>query len=232
MGQTLLLSTKQEEETKDEMLLALSRIASVSTSFPKKKKKKKKLVRAEPVEAPRFKSRFFFRPTPSIAQQVEEAKAAAEPHSDLEIINETIVDRSKSYSTELPGVLKSEIDKVREFWLQEMGPQLLGSNPGTLQALDVMQQTIDGPVTDPAFSQFEKMVEHARLFKMANFIVKHMGLPKAIVPDLIHSVQPRKEMMIVGPSYDDMGRTPRHARNEQAKQEGRRRKTEPDDEQD
>ena len=168
------------------------------------------------------RNRFFYKPTRSFSEDVAERKASVEqPATTLDFINQEVEDRTEAYRDQLPPSLSKNISTVREFFLNEVDPLVLGVQGGLAQALDVVQKTLDSAVDPLPFAQFERMVAHARLYKMASFIVKYMKLPKTAIDDLLYAVQPKKEVMIVGPSLDDQQRGPRRHERVAAVQEQR-----------
>lgn len=203
----LLLSTKAEEDSKDDLLSALSNIAyAIPTEA-----KSKSLPVPEPVKKKR--NRFFYKPTRSFFEDVQDHKTISKSVvSTLEHINNESEERADKYRTELPPVLSKNIESVREFFLHQIDPLILGVQGGTSQALDVVQKTLESAVDPTPFAQFERMVAHARLYKMAEFIVKYMKLPKSMVDDLMYAVQPKKEVMIIGPNADERTGPRRHER--------------------
>lgn len=203
----LLLSTKAEEDSKDDLLSALSNIAY---AIPVDVIPKPEPV-AEPVKKKRNK--FFYKPTRSFFEDVEDHKSITRKTvSTLEYVNKESEERAAAYREELPPALSKHIESVREFFLNEIDPLVLGVQGGTAQALDVVQKTLESAVDPMPFAQFERMVAHARLYKMASFIVKYMKLPKTMVDDLMYAVQPKKEVMIIGPNADERQGPRRHER--------------------
>lgn len=207
----LMLSTKADEDEADDLFSALTSLAYVTPEpkddekrTPTKKKKKKRVV-----EQRKHRSRFFFTPTESIVTEVEERKQSL-VKTPVEAINQEVEDRVTSYTQELPAQLRTNIEAVREFFVKEIDPKVLGVQGGTGQAMDVVQRTINSPVDLSQFAQFERMVRHARLHKMAAFVVDYMGLPKSVAADLIASVEPKKEVMMIGPDHFNEDR--RHTR--------------------
>lgn len=197
----LMLSTKGEEDSKDDLLSALTTLA-YATPVPVQpvKKKKKKLLTKE-VPKTKHRSRFFYKPTSSLTEDVEVRKASIVPTA-LDTINGEVENRVKTYATELPPELQKHIEQVREFFIKEIAPKTLAVQGGTAQALDVVQKTINSAVDPALFAQFERMVAQARLYKMADFVVTYMGLPASVAEDLIHSVTPKKEVMFMAPNFD------------------------------
>jgi hypothetical protein len=202
----LLLSTKAEEDSKDDLLSALSNIAYAipETSVARTVK--------PPVVVRKKRNRFFYKPTRSFDSDVQERKEAMEPKSALDYINTEVDERIEDYRDQLPPVLSKNIEVIREFFLNEIDPLVLGVQGGLAQAQDVVQKTLESAVDPAPFAQFERMVAHARLYKMATFIAKYMKLPKSAVDDLLYAVQPKKEVMIIGPHADERGGPRRHER--------------------
>lgn len=213
----LLLSTKAEEDSKDDLLSALSNIAYVTPQASVARTTK------PPVVVRKKRNRFFYKPTRSFSEDVAERKASTEPPSTLDYINQEVEDRTEAYRDQLPPSLSKNISTVREFFLNEIDPLVLGVQGGLAQAQDVVQKTLDSAVDPLPFAQFERMVAHARLYKMASFIAKYMKLPKTAIDDLLYAVQPKKEVMIVGPNFDDQPRGPRRHERVAANQEQRNR---------
>jgi hypothetical protein len=218
----LLLSTKAEEDSKDDLLSALSNIAYSMPAEPEQAAQRG----STPVEPPRKKrNRFFYMPTSSFFDDVQERKKETQPTpAGLEYVNQEVEERVAGYRKELPPSLADSITAVREFFLKEVDPLVLGVQGGLAQAQDVVQKTLDSAVDPMPFAQFERMVAHARLYKMAAFIVKYMKLPKSAMDDLLYAVQPKKEVMIIGPNTEEQQqRGPRrHERIAEATERNRR----------
>lgn len=207
----LMLSTKAEEDSKDDLLSALSTMAyalPTVTEVPRKKKKKKLVTRNRTDPPPKRRSRFFYVPTDSIVEEVTERKQMTEPASGLESVNAEVEKRVVSFSNELPPELQAHIEKVREFFVTEIAPKTLAVQGGTAQALDVVQRTINSAIDPSPFAQFERMVAQARLYKMASFVASYMGLPKSVEAALIESVTPKKEVVFMSPDLNGERRAP------------------------
>lgn len=199
----LMLSTKIEEDRADDLLSALTTMAYARPELAKPKKKLKKKVRAvEPTITKKHRSRFFFIPTNSIVDEIEAAKPVSEPKV-LEAVNAEVEARVVTYTGELPKQLQPRIEAVREYFVNEILPKVLAVGAGTAQALDVVQRTLGTEVNPQQFAQFERMVERARLIKMASFVTEYMDLPATYAPDLVDSVTPKKEVMFMSPLPGD-----------------------------
>lgn len=212
---TLMLSSKQEEDAADELLLALTSLAKVIPVEKPKKKKKKVDTSAATPEMKKHRSRFFFKPTQSFAASVQDQKDALAPAEPLENENAEVDARVKSYLNELPISIQPNIEEVREFFIDAIAPKTLAVQAATAQALDVIQRTLNAAIDPKPFAQFERMVDQARLYKMAEFVATYMGLPKSSVAELVNSVEPKKEMMIFHPDPYDQ-RRPKPAKQKQA----------------
>jgi hypothetical protein len=141
-------------------------------------------------------------PTNSIVDEIEAAKPVSEPKV-LEAVNAEVEARVVTYTGELPKQLQPRIEAVREYFVGEILPKVLAVGAGTAQALDVVQRTLGTEVNPQQFAQFERMVERARLIKMASFVTEYMDLPAEYASDLVDSVTPKKEMMIIHPQPGD-----------------------------
>lgn len=187
----LLLSTKKEEEASDALLAALSTIAHVqATPKPAKPKRQRR-------------SRFFFKPTISFKDDLDDRKKISLP-KEVEIVDEQISKRQKTYKQELPSELSSNIEEIREFWLKNIAPLTLAAQSGSQQAKDVVQRTLDTAIDETPFAQFERMVQIATLHKMSRYIVDYMGLPKSYATQISESLIPqqKKEVMFFPDMHD------------------------------
>src|ERR1700748_1745341 len=154
----LMLSTKAEEDGKDDLLSALTVLAYPTPQVNEVRKKKKKLIKKEvPKEVKKHRSRFFYKPTVSIAEEVAIRKETVVPTTSLETINGEVDSRVKTYVQELPNELQQHIETVREFFIKEIAPRTLAVQGGTAQALDVVQKTINSAIDPQPFAQFERM---------------------------------------------------------------------------
>jgi len=212
---SVVLSTVSEENDADDLLSALS---TMGTSIPKNKQKNIKTVNSVHEEAARLnkdslsdesefstsglsvdlskkKSKFFFRVTESFEEEMARRQKDLEDSRDPGLVNlDAEVDlRKEKYSKELPPKLQRNIVAVREFFLKEIGPLSLAAGAGSIQAREVMQRTLNAPVGEQAFAQFERMLNSANTIKMARFITKYTGLSINEAPSLVASIAPKKE---------------------------------------
>lgn len=198
----LLLSTKKQEEEADALFAAVSNIGHSIQVEPEK----------ETAEGKHRRSRFFYKPTLSFKEDIEQRKKISLP-KEVQIVDKQIEDRKASYKDELPPLLNKNIEGVREFWLKEIAPLTLAAQAGSEQAKDVVQRILDAPIDETPFARFHYMLTTATSLKMARFISKYFKLPLNTAQTLIDSVQPRRE--IVFPSVPE-DRAPKKTANPSA----------------
>lgn len=196
----LLLTDVKQEEQDDELLASLTNIAYATPVQPVEQQK-------EQQEKQTRKSRFFFTPTESFSAEVNKSKKASKKtHTALTVLDEEVETRQKTYSKELHAALKLNIESVREFFLNEIGPLTLAAQAGTVQASQVMQRVLNTEIDGQAFMQFERMVGKASTIKMARFIAKYLNLPVRTVEELLQVIQPPapKEVLFMNANpFDD-----------------------------
>lgn len=204
----LLLTDVQKEEEADDLLASLTNIAyktpqseveEVPKEVPKKKDKRK--------------SQFFYNPTLSFTAEIDKHKhKKGKPRTTaVTILDEEVEERKKDYGKKLPPMLKGNIEKVREFFLQEIGPLALAAQAGTTQASQVLQRTLNTEINNLPFIQFEHMINKASAIKMAHFVAKYLGLPVRTVEELLRTVQPQqpKEVVFMNSNPWDDRRSPK-----------------------
>jgi hypothetical protein len=179
----LLLTDSVQEEKEDDVLSSLLNIAYVT---PKAQEPEK------PADLKERRSRFFYRPTESFSTDLDNRKRAQHPPplSSLTILDKEVEARKVTYASELPDSLQSNIESVREFFLNEIGPLTLAAQAGTAQAREVVQRTLNTEIDGLAFAQFERMVGKGATLKMARFIAGYLGLPRNAVESILNSIQP------------------------------------------
>jgi hypothetical protein len=194
---------KKDEDAADSLLAAVMTIGRPLREVPKKKKN---LVNQQWKTETKFKnSRFFYRPTQSLDDELEHRKQIATP-KELDLVDQQVIDRSETYGKELPQKLDKNIEKVREFWLKNVAPLTLAAQAGSSQARDVVQRTLGAPIDGTPFLKFQKMLEQGLTIKMATYLVTYLGIPRTQVNDLIDSITPKKEVMVIGPPHEDSER--------------------------
>jgi hypothetical protein len=201
----LSLSSKKEEDAADDLLASLTVMAH-PTPIVKEKVEKRRKKKAKPKL--KHRSRFFFTPTRSFDDELDKSKKVIEPHA-LTLLTEEVETRKDLYLEELPKILQSHIEDVREFFLTQIAPRTLAVQAGSAQAREVVQRTLNTEIENTQFAQFERMVMSGTQLKMARYIAKYLGLPVSSVSELVSSVQPRKPEMIMFPSQ---GPTPEERR--------------------
>jgi hypothetical protein len=184
----LLLTDPVKEEQEDDLLASLTSIAYKTPipEAPKIKTKKKKKV------GPVRKSHFFFKPTESFNSEFAKrrGKKGKTPDTAITILDREVEERGVAYSKELPEALLNNIESVREFFLQELGPLALAAQAGTVQAGQVLQKTLNTEIDDRPFVQFKQMVSKASSIKMARFIAQYLSLPPRTANELYQTTQP------------------------------------------
>lgn len=183
----LLMGTKKQEEQADELLAALS---SIATPMATKEEPAKVL--------PLRRSRFFYRPTLSIEQEVELQKEALKPR-EIQAFNKEVETRKTKYEEELPVSMQKNIETVREFWLKELAPLTLGAQAGAMQAKDVAQQVLGAAIGEEPFAKFIRMVELGSTMVTARFITKYLKLPKDLAFELAEKINPKREVVFMPP---------------------------------
>ncbi len=227
-GNPLVLSTVEDEQAHDDLLLALtsiatpmktqSKVAPARTPPPagprviRKKKRvqtpQERRIEHELASEGRHRSRFFFSPTKSFADQVTEARAALAPEPPIPTDNAEIDERVSGYIDELPQAMESKITAVREFFLNEVAPKDFAMQAAIAQSIEILQKTLNAGISQESHMQFKRMVDRARLYKMAEFVVGYMGLPKAMAKTLVQSIEPQREVLFMGANPADDRRRP------------------------
>lgn len=190
----LLLSTRKEEEAADTLLAALSTIAHVRP------------IEVDEYDESKYRSHFFYRPSLSFTEEIKERKKISLP-KEVEVVDKQIAERKKTYQTELPPVLTSNIEKVREFWLKDIAPYTLAAISGSEQAKDVVQRTLDAEIDPAPFAQFQRMLSTATTLRLARFISKYLKLPAGTAEALAESIQPKQQHAFFFPNEDSERRS-------------------------
>lgn len=152
------------EDAKSRLLRAMSTIALPAAGHV-----------PEAVPKTRHKSRFFFVPD---ADQLEIArrKKQVEGSRRKATIEDTTGKRASAYKIELEPVVQSNVDSVREFFLNEINPLLLAASLGAAQALEVTQTTLEASVDPGPYSYFEGMLRKAAQAKLDKFVAEYIGI--------------------------------------------------------
>jgi hypothetical protein len=237
------MTRKDEQQADDQMMAALSVIAHRTAEAPKPKRRKvkasplkKKLpqmpqpdltgtLKAKPPKKPRivlkqarpqWNSEFFFQVSESFdADLARRRKAMTMAKSpELEALDADVENRRKTYQEQLPAELQANIERIREFFLKDIAPLLMAASAGVTQAQQVIHRTVDSPVDERPFAQFEAMLKSAASVRMAEFVTEYMGLSKDLADTLLNAVLPKREMMIFHPDMlDEQSRRQRDHKN-------------------
>ncbi|QBX06656.1 hypothetical protein H1O16_gp243 [Burkholderia phage BcepSaruman] len=209
----LVLSTREEQEQADDFLMSLTQLARTTTnpqgSSPMQEIERR-LAEAQAPEqnasapAPQRvrRSRFFYSPTKSFKEAVDDAKGISEPKS-LPVENGEINDRAEAYARELPVALSDKIAVIREYLLNEWAPSAFATSAATAQFMDVAQRTLGTAIDTQPMMKLQLMVDKALTVKMAEFVAKFMNLDPSQAPALADHVAPKKEAIIIHPHDDE-----------------------------
>lgn len=233
----LVLATREEMEQADDLLLSLTTLAKPSNgsggTAMSHVETMMRMQGHDPVSEdsanppPVRRSRFFYSPTQSFAEEVNASKSISEEKS-LPHDNDEINSRVIQYSEELPTELGDRIHVLREYLLREWAPTALSANAATAQFIDVAQRTL-GTAIDPApLVKFERMIDRALTIKMADFVTKYAGLPKNKASDLLNSVAPQPQQALIVHPHDDEIR----AEHERRRRASRTKNSDTDNEKD
>jgi len=131
----------------------------------------------------RRESRFWFQlesEKDKIARRRQEFKPPT-----LEHIDDAVTTRLKTFQKEVPDLLRSGIQEVREFFLKELAPLTLAAPGGVIQARDVAERMFNTTIDTGIFSRFDNMVNCATTIKVALFVLDYFDLPEDFLPMLL-----------------------------------------------
>lgn len=149
--------TVDESVAQDKFLSQIARIAYV----PKGKV-------SNPVKSDtKYKSRFFFHVDEKNELDVLEENLNKKIQEDP--INIEILKRSDLYAKELPTSLKSDIIKIREFFLKEIAPKSIALQGALAQAKSVIEQQV-GEIDSSEMMWAEKFAAHSAKLRVLRFI--------------------------------------------------------------
>lgn len=129
----------------------------------------------------RFRSRFFFRLDSEI---VDQQKAAVAPPK-IDYADAAVTNHAKRWRKILPRELSTNIDLVREFFVNELSPLTLAISTGSDQAREVLKVLTGSEVDPEAFYRFEQMAHQAVLIRLSIFLEQYLGLPKGTSAELL-----------------------------------------------
>src|SRR6185503_8756097 len=98
--------------------------------------------------------------------EIEQRKRQVEGSRRKATIEDTTGKRASLYKVELEPVVQENVDRVREFFLNEINPLLLAASLGAAQALDVTQTTLEASVDTGPYSYFESVLRKAAQVKL------------------------------------------------------------------
>ena len=132
-----------------------------------------------------------------------------------EPFNVEIVAKTETYKDQVGDPVKSNIDIVSDFILNEITPLLLGLDGGVTQARSVIQNTISD-VDQYPFTALELLTREAVKLKLGAFIKGYFDLSDTAVEDLVAKILPPKQREVVvpvpmeGSKYETRPRETRH----------------------
>lgn len=150
---------------------------------------------AKPKEQRRFKSRFFFRMSKSVAEETEARRRQLAP-KEREHVDSEIEGRATTYKQELPAELAANIDDVREFFLREIAPMSFAFGAGAAQALNVARRTLNSDIDTTQFEKMERMAAHAIDIKMARFVSRSLGMTKKEARLILARMNPPRPQIV------------------------------------
>lgn len=174
----------EQLDVADSLLASLTDIAYATNP-----EEKKVVVKSE------RRSRFFFRLTPSFAEEVKSKQLVFTPKEIIHIDHE-VEKRLKNYKLEMPHTLEQNIEEVREFFLREIAPVTLAAGAGASQALEVVRRLVGSDIDGTQFEKFERMAAKAVDIKMARFVARQFGLTKTEAAEILAALVPRTPTII------------------------------------
>lgn len=147
------------------------------------------------------RSRFFYSLPPTEDEQIAERKrlVAQKPKHDQDI-ESYLREMAASYKGTLPAQLEKSIDSVRQFFLDEINPLILGSLYGRAQAQSILVQALGQEVdVSTPNSKFERVMSRAIDTKMVNFMSTFFGVSKKELLEAMQSEVPPREVLLLDP---------------------------------
>lgn len=115
-----------------------------------------------------------------------------------EPFNVEILAKTEVYKNEVGEPVKSNIELVSDFILNEITPLLLGLDGGVTQARSVIQNTISD-VDQYPFTALELLTREAVKLKLGAFIKTYFDLSDTDVENLVAKILPPKQREVVVP---------------------------------
>jgi hypothetical protein len=126
-----------------------------------------------PIKGRKFKSRFFF-VVPE--EELQALRVANAPKTDTPD-NAEVVEVAEKLMASLPVDIRTNAEKVRKFFLEEIAPLTLAIAVGESQVKDVLKQVTNGGTVDTStFAKFDKMAHEAVMLRMAAFLENYLKL--------------------------------------------------------
>ena len=124
------------------------------------------------VERSGRKSRFFFR---RVEDEVASLKQATKP-KEVELDNAESIAYALGLKKLLLPVVKTNIETVRDFFINEIAPLSLALGAGALQASEAIKEVTGSGVEPSTFDKFDRMCHQAVILRMASFLEGYLGL--------------------------------------------------------
>jgi hypothetical protein len=167
------------QKSLDELLTVVARpVAAVRGSEPEVTPKSKR------------RSRFFFK-LPE--DEMRELKALNAPKT-VELDNAEFIAYAEALAVSLPPNVKLNLEKVRDFFIQEIAPLTLALSAGAEQAKAAIKVVTGSEVEPSTFQKFEKMAHLAVQLRMASFLEDYLALGAGsavkLLPEPAHAPKP------------------------------------------
>lgn len=164
------------------------------------------VAKARPKPKPRLlppsksrRSRFFYSLPPTEDDLIAERKrlVSKKPEHDQDI-ESYIREMAKAYKGTLPAQLEKSIDEVRQFFLNEINPLILGSLYGRAQAQSILVQALGQEVdVSTPNSKFERVMSRAIDTKMVNFMSTFFGVSRKELLEAMQTETPPREVLFL-----------------------------------
>lgn len=144
-------------------------LSSIATSKPAPIPEPK----AKPNPVSGHHSRFFFKLLDDI---VADQKEATKP-KEVEYEDREVTKHVAEYSAAFTPALKTNVERIRKFFVEEIAPLTMALAPGSEQAKAVVNRMTGTEVSPEEFYRFEEMARKAVLIKLSIFLQTYLGLP-------------------------------------------------------
>ena len=201
----VLIGDDEQVKAQEELLASLTSIATRIDEPAKPVRSTRKARIRVPTgvdpddEDPRLKSPFFFVTAQSIADEIK-AQQADHQQTAIKPVDDHLAPIVHNLKKTMPKALGQGIDKVRDFYLNDIAPLAMSAESGADQAKHALQQLLNVPIENHPFTQFEIMTRMAARMRMASYLVKHFKLPKGSEQALLDAVAPARPQLVPIPS--------------------------------